>query len=54
MTPKNQESRIGAPAPRANSGATIVDNKIYVFGGHGGVNYSRVAFNDLYSFDLDT
>lgn len=27
---------------------------MYLFGGHGGVNYARVAFNDLYSFDLDT
>ena len=25
-----------------------------MFGGHGGVNYQRVAFNDLYSFDLET
>jgi dynein heavy chain len=23
-----------------------------MFGGHGGLNYSRIAFNDLYSFDL--
>lgn len=53
-TPRNQESVTGAPAPRANSSATIVDNKIYIFGGHGGVNYARVAFNDMYSFDLDT
>lgn len=44
----------GAPAPRANSAAAIIDNKVYLFGGHGGVNYARVAFNDLYSFDLDT
>jgi dynein heavy chain len=45
---------VGAPAPRANTGATLLDNKVYIFGGHGGVNYARVAFNDLYSFDLDT
>ena len=25
-----------------------------MFGGHGGLNYARVAFNDLYSFDLTT
>ena len=54
QTPRNQDSPSGAPGPRANSSATIIDNKVYVFGGHGGVNYSRVAFNDLYSFDLDT
>jgi dynein heavy chain len=28
--------------------------KIYLFGGHGGLGYSRVAFNDLYSFNLET
>jgi N-acetylneuraminic acid mutarotase len=53
-TPRNQDSLSGAPPPRANSGATLIDNKIYIFGGHGGVNYSRVAFNDMYAFDLDT
>jgi dynein heavy chain, axonemal len=40
------------PAPRANTAATLLDNKIYLFGGHGGVNYQRVAFNDLFVFDL--
>lgn len=44
----------GGPSPRANAAATILDNKVYVFGGHGGVNYARVAFNDLYCFDLET
>jgi dynein heavy chain len=44
----------GAPPPRANTAAAIVDNKIYIYGGHGGLNYSRVAFQDMYSFDLDT
>lgn len=53
-TPKNQDSLSGAPAPRANTGATLLDNKIYIFGGHGGLNYQRIAFNDLYSFDLET
>lgn len=44
----------GAPSPRANTAATIHEGKIYIFGGHGGVNYARVAFNDLYAFDLET
>lgn len=48
----NQESKIGAPNPRANSAATIYNGKIYLFGGHGGLNYARIAFNDLYTFDL--
>lgn len=50
----NQESKIGAPNPRANSAATIYNGKIYLFGGHGGLNYARIAYNDLYSFDLTT
>ena len=25
-----------------------------MFGGHGGINYQRVAFNDLFAFDLET
>jgi dynein heavy chain len=50
----NQESKIGAPPPRANSAATIYNGKVYLFGGHGGLNYARIAFNDLYTFDLST
>lgn len=50
----NLESTIGAPGPRANCGACVYENKVYVFGGHGGLNYQRVAFNDLYCFDLAT
>jgi len=50
----NQESNCGAPAPRANMGACIYNGKIYIFGGHGGLNYQRIAFNDLYTFDLET
>lgn len=50
----NQDSTIGAPAPRANSSGCIYNGKIYLFGGHGGLNYSRIAFNDLYAFDLET
>lgn len=53
-TPKNQDSISDTPAPRANTGATLLDGKIYLFGGHGGVNYQRVAFNDLFCFDLET
>jgi len=25
-----------------------------MFGGHGGLNYARIAFNDLFCFDLET
>ena len=55
QSPKNQEGHSqNQPGPRANTGATLLDGKIYLFGGHGGVNYQRVAFNDLFVFDLET
>ena len=37
--PKNAESKIGAPEPRGNHTATFHKNKVYVFGGHGGVGF---------------
>ena len=49
---ENAASSIGAPAPRANMGSCIYDGKIFIQGGHGGMGYSRTAFNDIYSFDL--
>jgi N-acetylneuraminic acid mutarotase len=50
----NQDSIIGAPAPRANCGYCFYNGKVYIFGGHGGLSYQRVAFNDIYSFDIET
>lgn len=35
-------------------GATLFENKVWIFGGHGGLSYSRTSFNDLYTFDLAT
>jgi dynein heavy chain len=29
-------------------------NKLIIFGGHGGIDYQRTAFNDIYELDLDT
>ena len=52
--PPNEQSAIGAPPPRANMGATYYNGKIYIYGGHGGLNYARTAFADIYSFDLET
>ena len=54
--PQNTESKIGAPEPRANHTATFVPelNRVYIFGGHGGVGYSRKAFNDMHFIDCDT
>lgn len=40
------------PHPRANTASCFVDGKVYIFGGHGGLGYQRVAFNDLWSFDI--
>jgi dynein heavy chain len=51
---ENKESTISAPPPRANMGSCINGNKIYIYGGHGGLNYQRTAFSDIYSFDIDT
>ena len=52
--PPNEQSTINAPPPRANMGATYANNKIYIYGGHGGLNYARTAFADIFSFDLET
>lgn len=46
-------SKIGAPEPRANHTATFHKGKVYIFGGHGGVDYKRIAFNDLYELDTE-
>jgi dynein heavy chain len=50
----NAPSTFNAPDPRANAGACLYNGKIYLFGGHGGQSYSRVPFNDLHSFDVET
>lgn len=42
------------PYPRANSAAVFTDGKVYLFGGHGGLKYQRIAFNDLWCFELST
>ena len=51
---ENQESAIGGPPPRANCGACYYQGKYYIYGGHGGLNYARVAFSDIYCFDIET
>ncbi len=33
---------------------TPYKNKIIIFGGHGGIDYNRTAFNDIYELDLET
>lgn len=29
-------------------------NKIIIFGGHGGIDYHRTSFNDIYELDLES
>lgn len=43
-----------APAPRAAHTATMVGEKMWVFGGYGGVGYSRRDLDDLHSLDVST
>lgn len=54
MEPKNSESKIGAPEPRANCTANLFKDKVFIFGGHGGIGYQRASYNDLYFFDVET
>jgi len=56
FTPRGNhtESTVGAPEPRANHTADKLGSKLYVFGGQGGVGYSRKAFNDMFTLDLTT
>jgi len=50
----NQDSTIGAPPPRANCGYCFAEGKVFIYGGHGGLGYKRHAFDDIWSFDIDT
>lgn len=52
--PKNTESKIGAPEPRANHSCSYHQGKVYVFGGHGGCGYQRTSFNDMYVYDCES
>jgi dynein heavy chain len=51
---QNKESAIGAPPPRANAGSCVYKNKVYIYGGHGGLNYARVCLDDIHTYDLAT
>jgi dynein heavy chain len=44
----------GVPQCRGAHSATIVGDKMYVFGGYGGNGYGRTDFNDLHALDLRT
>jgi len=40
-----------APSPRGAHTATLIGDKVWVFGGYGGVGYARRDFNDMYTLD---
>ena len=52
--PDNSESKVGGPDPRGHCTANLIKGKIHIFGGYGGVQYQRKAFNDLYTLDIST
>ena len=49
MEPKNSESKIGAPEPRANCTANLFKDKVYIFGGH---DIREGSMESLWSFDV--
>ena len=42
------------PSPRSNCAGAHVDGLVYMFGGHGGEKYQKIAFNDMWCFNLST
>lgn len=43
-----------SPIPRGSHTATIVDNKMYLFGGNGGTGFARRDFNDVQVLDMQS
>ena len=48
---KNMEP--GAPSPRGGHTAVLLGKQVWVFGGYGGLGYSRKDFDDLYTYDTE-
>ena len=44
----------GTPSPRGAHTSTLINKKIYVFGGYGGMGYGRRDLDDLHSLDTET
>lgn len=42
------------PPPRAGHSATLLKNMIYIFGGYGGLGYSRRDLDDLHALNIHT
>ena len=45
---------VDRPCPRGSHSAALVDDAIFIFGGYGGVGYSRRDFNDLHALCTKT
>lgn len=43
-----------APAPRGSHTASVVGNKMYIFGGYGGYGFAQREMSDLFVFDVPT
>jgi dynein heavy chain len=43
----------GAPSPRGGHSATVIGDQVWVFGGYGGLGYSRRDFDDLYTYSIE-
>lgn len=41
------------PTPRGAHSASLIGQKIYIFGGYGGTGYGRRDFNDMYELDIN-
>jgi dynein heavy chain len=48
-------NRLGpTPLPRGEHASAKIGNKLYVFGGYGGLGFARRDFNDMYALDTET
>jgi hypothetical protein len=43
-----------APPPRGSHSSVLIRGKLWVFGGYGGISYSRKELNDVSTLDCDT
>jgi dynein heavy chain len=52
--PKGGATWDNVPSPRGSHTATLIDGKVYVFGGYGGPGYSRRDLDDLTTLDVES
>jgi dynein heavy chain len=46
-------TKTNVPTPRADTSCCVIGNKVYLFGGYGGVQFERKNYNDLYTYDIE-